>query len=356
MSTLLTTTLHSTKNGSDKVYVPAVVTNPAGGFDVTARNGPRGGTLTQQKPKVSGVDEQAARAAYAALVADKVKGGYRPVDGESIAVAIATERDGKSANVPVELPNAVTEAEFRVLFANPAWRWQEKKNGHRRGLLVTAEGAFGYNRRGEFVPLPAPIAEAARALPLDTTLDGELIGDVLHVFDALRIDGADQTGLAFDDRFAALARLLGDSRLGPAIGIVPILTVDEALALEGSGAEGLVGRKRSARYVDGKAHDHCVKLKYYCTASVEVARQNAKHSVGYVVYNEGGEAVDVGNVTIPPTMPLPDVGVVIEVRYLYAHRGGSLYQPSFLMVRTDVGREACRHDQLVYQGEAVDAE
>jgi bifunctional non-homologous end joining protein LigD len=43
----------------------------------------------------------------------------------------------------------------------------------------------------------------------------------------------------------------------------------------------------------------------------------------------------VGNVTVPAP------GDVVEVRYLYAYRGGSLYQPVYLGRREDVDAPAC---------------
>jgi bifunctional non-homologous end joining protein LigD len=48
------------------------------------------------------------------------------------------------------------------------------------------------------------------------------------------------------------------------------------------------------------------------------------------------EEVSVGNVTIPVNFDIPRVGSVVEVRYLYAYPGGSLYQPVYLGARTDV--------------------
>jgi bifunctional non-homologous end joining protein LigD len=43
----------------------------------------------------------------------------------------------------------------------------------------------------------------------------------------------------------------------------------------------------------------------------------------------------VGSVAIPVNHEVPKVGDHIEVRYLYAYRGGSLYQPVYLGKRDD---------------------
>ncbi|TSA39702.1 hypothetical protein D4R30_00650, partial [archaeon] len=39
---------------------------------------------------------------------------------------------------------------------------------------------------------------------------------------------------------------------------------------------------------------------------------------------------------IPVNFDLPAVSDLVEVRYLYAYPGGSLYQPVYLGVRTDL--------------------
>ena len=358
--TIATTTLHSTKDGADKLYVPAIVSNPNGGFDVTAQSGQRGGTLVTQKPKVVGVDEDAARKAYAALVTKKIKsGGYRPLDADAIAVAVVSERDGKSAGVPVQLLNFATASEVAALIAQ-SWLIQKKMDGERRLVIANADGVFGVNRKGAIVPLPAPIVDAVKALGNDAILDGEIVGDVLHVFDAQRLHGEDVTAQGFLHRHNAMALLLcGQSDSLRIVYAFMPHSDDHTKMIERlreRGAEGVVLRHPGAPYTDGRPSKggNAVKFKFYNTASFEVIRHNAQHSVGVAVY-DGSERVDVGNVTLPPSLTAPAIGSVIEARYLYAYRGGSIYQPTFLAVRNDVGTDACTIDQLVYKGEGVAA-
>jgi bifunctional non-homologous end joining protein LigD len=61
--------------------------------------------------------------------------------------------------------------------------------------------------------------------------------------------------------------------------------------------------------------------------------------------------VTIGNVTIPPNKDIPSVGDIIEVKYLYAYKGGSLYQPSLLKPRPDLRVEECVIGQLKYKPE-----
>ncbi len=90
--------------------------------------------------------------------------------------------------------------------------------------------------------------------------------------------------------------------------------------------------------------------QFYATASV-VTKINAKRSVAVAILAEE-RRVGVGNVTIPPNKDVPTVNSVIEVRYLYAYPGGSLYQPTYIGVRDDVGVKDCVISQLKYKKDA----
>ena len=46
---------------------------------------------------------------------------------------------------------------------------------------------------------------------------------------------------------------------------------------------------------------------------------------------------------------IPKHGDVVEIRYLYAYEGGSLFQPVYLGVRDDLDKEACKIEQLKYK-------
>ena len=352
------TTLWSTKDGSDKTYSAAIVQNSSGGYDVVAQNGPRGGTQTVQKPKEVGVALDVARAAYAKLVKSKIKSGYNPMDGSTVAIAAVSERDGKSANVPVMLLDAIGASELAEKFGTAHYMWQQKHDGHRRLIVTSGNEAHGVNRKGEYVPLSPAIAEAALTMfGPEATIDGELVGDTFWAFDLLKIGGISFTDKRADARHTALR---GYMEIGSKICAEPdairfVENVDSVDDLRLAGAEGIVGKLRSARYCDGKKHGVALKYKFWNTATVEVIRQNAAHSIGVAVYAADGTQVDVGNVTLPPSMQPPAIGAFVEVRYLYAYRNGSLYQPAFQMVRTDMTRADCAIEQLVYKGEEIAA-
>jgi bifunctional non-homologous end joining protein LigD len=78
---------------------------------------------------------------------------------------------------------------------------------------------------------------------------------------------------------------------------------------------------------------------------------NNKRSVQMgVLRAPGGMPVPIGNVTIPANHEIPRVGDIIDVRYLYANRGGCLYQPQYRGRRDDVSREECLETRIKYKG------
>jgi bifunctional non-homologous end joining protein LigD len=63
--------------------------------------------------------------------------------------------------------------------------------------------------------------------------------------------------------------------------------------------------------------------------------------------------VPVGNVTIPPNHPVPEVGAVVDVRFLYAFKeSNSLYQPVYLGQRKDIEPHECILSQLKFKPSA----
>ena len=116
--------------------------------------------------------------------------------------------------------------------------------------------------------------------------------------------------------------------------------------------EGVVFKRRTALYVPGRPNSggDALKLKFTATAScLVVSCKDHKRSIIIALHNDAGTTVDVGAVTIPPNHKIPKIGTVIEVRYLYAYPGGSLFQPVYLGVREDISAEACTQRQLKYK-------
>ena len=91
-----------------------------------------------------------------------------------------------------------------------------------------------------------------------------------------------------------------------------------------------------------------LKHKFVATLSAVVAKVNQQRSVGLRLLNHEGWQ-SVGNVTIPPNHGVPQVGAVVEIRYLYSYLDGSLYQPVYLGERSDVDATECVVSQLKFK-------
>jgi ATP-dependent DNA ligase len=253
-----------------------------------------------------------------------------------------------------QLLNSIDEAEAARLTSNPGWAMQEKKDGRRMLLRKTGNTIEGINKKGLVVAVPEPIVVAARALKGDFILDGEAIGDRLHAFDLLSRNGDDLRGQSYRHRYyGALLTLLGGVR--SSISVVDCWTdsLDKASwlrLLKEQKAEGVVFKLWNAPYTPGRPNSGGSQLKYkfVATLSAVVAKLNQQRSVALRLLNHEGWQ-PVGNVTIPPNHPVPNVGSVVEIRYLYAYPDGSLYQPVYLGQRSDVAVEECVVSQLKFK-------
>jgi bifunctional non-homologous end joining protein LigD len=87
-----------------------------------------------------------------------------------------------------------------------------------------------------------------------------------------------------------------------------------------------------------------------------VAKANGNKRSVALELRDGTRRVPVGNVTIPANHTIPPAGSVVEVKFLYAYPGGSLFQPVYLGPRDDVGVDACVLSQLKYKAGEEEAE
>ncbi|MDB6078582.1 MAG: ligase, partial [Akkermansiaceae bacterium] len=127
--------------------------------------------------------------------------------------------------------------------------------------------------------------------------------------------------------------------------------------LKAGGREGVVFKQIDKPYEAGRpaSGGPALKFKFEESASFVVIKINEKRSVALILF-EGDKVRQAGNVTIPANHEIPEVGKVVDVRYLYAMReSGSIYQPVFLGVRDDITSEECTVDQLKWKSEPARA-
>ena len=390
-------TLHCQQGSSDKVYILGIMRLASQNFAVVAHYGRRYGHWTvAHKGHFSTLVEATKK--FNSLVREKSAKGYELIE------SVTTPEEGAQASAPTPAPyvpapfvpsapprprcvllNAVNPDSVHRLLEAPEWALQPKIDGQRLLVEIAEDGTIrGFNRRGVEVTVPANIVEGLDGFPTGVTYDGEITGgadgQVFHIFDVV------DENLTFQQRTEALERVFGRQEGRPPAG--RLLTPYRQEALEGivgqngngsvrlvrtyidrwakreslktladANREGVVFKRLDARYTVGRPNSggSYLKHKFVQSATCQVLRVNNQRSVeiGLCTTHLGMRAVSgCGNVTIPANQSIPEVGQLVEVRYLYANPevqatptqlarslttvdAATLYQPVYLGVRED---------------------
>jgi len=344
-------TLYFQQGSSDKIYKASLEEADSNNFVVNFAYGRRGATLKTGTKTQTPVDYARAKKIYDKLVKSKTSKGYTP--GEDGSQYVHTDTDMRDTGVQCQLLNFVEEAVALQLINDKNW-WAQQKHDGRRMLIHKTDSITAINRKGLSIGAPDTILNSAGEVEQTYLVDGEAVGEQLFVFDILEVDNTDIRSAPYSQRLSRL------EKLGFNGSIIVTETAKTSKGkqqlyerLKASGMEGIVFKKPSAPYTAGRPNSggNQMKFKFYATASVIVTSLNKKRSVAVAVIAVK-KRVNVGNVTIPPNKKVPAVDSIIEVRYLYAYKGGNLYQPTYLSVRDDISFEDCPISQLKYKNEA----
>ena len=289
------------------------------------------------------------------LVASKVAKGYRPT-GSPAPVYQQSGSEGADTGIRCQLLNAVDGTELERLLDDGRHCLQQKHDGRR--LLVRKQGLriTGINRRGLETSVPGPVRDAVAAIGHDLLIDGEAVGDTLHAFDILELGGTDLRSIDYLSRYHSLLALFGGSLPGVNVVATTVDPSDKRRMFENcrdTRREGVVLKDRHAPFTPGRPASGGPQLKYKFVeaASFIVTGHNAKRSVTLGLH-DGAKLVSAGNVTIPPNHAIPQLGTVVDVKYLYAFReSGAIYQPVYLGPRDDIPASECVTDQLKYKAD-----
>ena len=344
--------LYYRDGSSDKVYQAAI--EPAGSlFAVNFAYGRRGTTLTTGTKTAAPVDYATAQQIYAKLVREKKAKGY--TEGENGTPYQHTDK--QASGILPQLLNPIEEAEVELLLRDDNYCAQEKFDG--RHLLVRKQNDHleGINKKGLLVGLPQTVVDDFRQFPGSFIPDGESIGDDYHAFDLLELNGENLRPLPYRARLTSLMNLLASAQHRHVHYVETAFTTRQKTELwqrlRREHREGIVFKRLDAAYVPGKPNSGGaqLKFKFVATVSAVVAKINAKRSVELGLFN-GRTLTSCGNVAIPANQEIPSVGVIVEVRYLYAFKeSGVLYQPVYLGQRDDVDAGECLVSQLKYKAE-----
>lgn len=343
--------LYYAQGGSDKEY--HIQIQPAGDrYTVNFQYGRRGSSLTAGTKTPTPVPLDMAQKIYNKLAAEKTAKGYAPgTNGQAFQDTPDVRRD---TGLQPQLLNSVDESDLSTYLTDPRYWMQEKKNGRRRRIRKTGNEIVGANKLGFAIALAEPLVESVRALPIHTLeLDGEEIGQTLHCFDLTYAD-APYRERPYRDRYDTLGTLLATAPQAHLTFVQAAYTTQEKQALftylKQIHAEGVVFKDAAAPYTSGRPDSGGPQLKYkfVATGSFIVVAHNTKRSVKIGALNASG-LQEMSHVTIPPNHPIPAIGSIVEVQYLYSFPlTHALYQPVYLGEREDVTREECTLSQLKY--------
>jgi bifunctional non-homologous end joining protein LigD len=365
--TLPTASLYFNDGKSDKEY-HAQVAAQGDGFVVTFQYGRRGAALQAGSKTPAPVPLEKAVQIHGKLVAEKTAKGY--TSAEAGVAFQGTDKAGRVTGVLPQLLNAIDELDVDALVSDDAWLAQQKYDGERRLIKRDRDSVVGINRMGLQVPLPVPVEEAAlNTCSCTFTLDGEIIGNRVYAFDLISLNGQDLSAEPLERRLLRLEALVGSiphpylDRIGVARSAHSTEAKGTLLTeLKALGQEGIVFKRKSSTYAHGRPSsggDH-LKFKFVESASLLVRRVNGDkrsvelHAIDADAPDRG--IVFLGNVTIPPNHTIPAAGSIVEVRYLYAYKGGSLFQPVYMGERRDIDVRACTTSQLKYKVDHADAQ
>ena len=245
--------LYYREGSSDKEYHASIEAKD-GGYAVNFAYGRRGSTLSTGTKTNAPVDLQTATKIFDKLVAEKKAKGY--TEGAAGTPYQHTEQENRATNILPQLLNPIDESEVNALLGDDNWCAQEKHDGRR--ILVQKQGAaiHGINRKGLLVGLPSPVVVAAHVFQGDFILDGESVGEKLHVFDLLTLHGEDLRPLGYHRRLTALMNLLASGQQRPIQLVSTAWKKSEKGALLATlrkqNKEGLVFKRTDAPYVAGR--------------------------------------------------------------------------------------------------------
>lgn len=372
-------TLHNTTGNSDKIYECEVVRSGEL-YLVNTQNGRRGGSMTPRTKTKEPVSLEAAMKIYDGVVREKKADNYFELEaGNTVAVQTASNDPNGAFHQP-QLLNDINREVAMTLIEDDAWVMQEKKDGKRIVVAISAADVRISNKSARACSIPESIVKAIQSLNsvdyvgpvLYVEADGELVDGKYHVFDIFAIDGADLRQSRYEDRAAQYTKLIernkslsnGD-RVFDAIEAVETFSGTEAKRavferIETEKGEGVVFKLRDMAYLPGRPNSGGPALKFkFKESSTAIClgdSSEGKRSIRLGMLSSDGAMVNVGKVTVPPNQPVPHPNALVEIQYLYKFEDGALFQPVLLGIRDDQNRAECTLAQVKRVKMKTDAE
>lgn len=182
-------------------------------------------------------------------------------------------------------------------------------------------------------------------------LDGELIGDILHVFDLPELEGIISPKSPHQERKTALDKLFEMGNFNEHLQLVETARGRQPkaalmVACHKNGAEGVMIKDSGAPYVSARTK-HMLKIKYTKSGDFVVTRTNinGKTNASLGAYDDEDNLIEVGRCSLIGKENVK-TGDVVEIRYLYASESLRLVQPRMKFKREDKAPKDCLLSQI----------
>ena len=360
------TSLYFKDSTSDKVY-NVTLEESEGGYIVNCSWGRRGSALQSATQTKSPVSIDKAITIYQKKITEKTSKGYMPTAdlGKTLGNSITVPDTDKPFEPICNLLNPIDKNQVDHALTDDNWIMQEKMDGVRMILTRKGDSITAVSRTGREATIPQEVTDTLIETSVQNyIIDGELVGNVYHVFDLLRLQAMDFAAKnTFEERYEALTELLNGIDDTNVKVVKTYSGKEKAPAFEYlKSAEGVVFKSKNAFYKAGRpaSGGGYLKYKFYKSCSAVVKGINDKRSVTLGLIEDlpehgsefvvGRKLISVGNCTIPVNYDFPQLGDIVEIKYLYARKpSNALYQPSYLGKRTDIPLKDCLLSQLIYK-------
>lgn len=357
MNTTKSVSLYFKEGGSDKEYHIQIVQS-GDGYVVNFQYGRVGQALQSGSKTSTPVPLAQAEKIYDKLYKEKTGKGYQEKGEAKNNFTSGNGEKKKEVIISPQLLNDIDESELERYINDASWMAEPKFDGQRR-IVICNGNIVGLNKKGTEVSLPDNLITQLKGF--SCTIDCEIIGDNLFVFDILSKGGQDLRDVACRERYAILngmnLKYCFDIHISPAA-FTPSEKRRMLKDLKDTNGEGIIFKNKLAPYRSGRpaSYGDQVKFKFYKTATFIVGKNpTGKGSVELFLMDKGKE-VYMGKVTVAGKQSIPRPGDFVEVRYLYAYRGGCIFQPVYLGIRTDCDITDAGINQIVYKQEVEEVE
>lgn len=347
------------KEGASNKFYFASLEKKNDGFVVNFSYGRIGNSPQIGSKTNSPVPYEKAKKVFDQLVLSKTSKGYTEETGGTPFTN--TVQEARDTGIRPQLLNEIDEDEVEKYLQDPNYAAQEKHDGKRRLLIRNSKETLGTNRKGLSVSISDGIINELQKTS-EVTLDTEAFDEYVMVFDMLNHNREkDVRNSSYRRRYDLLKKWFAETKPGKSLRLVETAwTTEEKTALykrlKKENAEGIVFKDVNSKYIAGRPNSGGTQLKFkFCaTASCIVKDINpTKRSVSLMV-RDGKNMIAVGSVTVYPNQEIPKPGSVVEVKYLYYFKGGSLFQPVLLGERDDIDNSDCVISQFKLKKEEQD--